>query len=70
MISQEEDSKKTTSTFKFYSEMNDEEREVHDRNQEEEAKASGSWCYECNDIFMNNTILKMHMETDHKSKSF
>ena len=50
--------------------MNEEEREVHDRNQEEEAKASGSWCYECNDIFKNNTILKMHMETDHKSKSF
>ena len=65
-----EDSKKTTSTFKFYSEINDEEREVHDRNQEEEAKASGSWCYECNDKLKNNTILKMHMETDHKSKSF
>ena len=39
-----ENSKKTTSTFKLYSEMNDEEREVHDGTQEEGAKASGSWC--------------------------
>ena len=65
-----EDTKKKemSSTFKFFSEMNEEEREVHDRNQEEEAKASGSWCYECKDIFKNNTVLKMHMHTVHKSK--
>ena len=65
-----EHSKKTTSTFKFFSEMNNEEREVHHRNQKEWAKDSGPWCYECNDIFLNNTILKMHMATNHKSKDF
>ena len=65
-----EHSKKTTSTFSFFSEINDEEREVHDRNQEEGAKDFGSWCYECIDIFLNNTMLKMHMATNPKSKAF
>ena len=62
-----EDSKKkeNTSTFKICSERNEEDRKVNERNQEGEAKASGSWCYECKDKFMNNTVLKMHMPFDH-----
>ena len=59
----------TTSTFKFVSEMTEEERKVHEKNQEESAKADESWCYECKDIFMNNTVLKMHMHNDHQSKA-
>ena len=38
--------KETISTFKFVSEMTEEEREAHEKKQEEEAKANGSWCYE------------------------
>ena len=45
--------------------MNEEERKTHERNQEGEAKASGSWYYECKDKFMNNTVLKMHMHINH-----
>ena len=61
--------KATTLTFKFVSEMTKEERKIHEKNQEEAAKADGSWCYDCKDIFMNNTVLKMHMHNDRKSKA-
>ena len=59
----------TTLTFKFVSVMTTEERKIHEKNQEEAAKADRSWCYECKDIFMNNTVLKMHMDNDHNSKA-
>ena len=40
--------KETIPTFKFFSEMAEEEREANEQKQEEKAKADGSWCYECN----------------------
>ena len=69
-VKKEDNTKKeTTSTFKFVWEMTEEERKVHEKKQEEAAKADGSWCYECKDIFMKITVLKMHMNNDRKSKA-
>ena len=61
--------KQTSSTFKFVSDMTEEKRTVHEKNQEDEGKADGSCCYECKDTFLNNTVVKMHMHNDHKSKA-
>ena len=52
-------------TFKFVSDMTEEEREAHEKKQEEEAKSDGSWCYECNDLCLNKIVLKRHMHNDH-----
>ena len=50
--------------------MKKEKSKIGTRKKELKLLDHGSWCYGCNDIFKNNTILKMHMETDYKSKSF
>ena len=41
------------------------ERKEYNRKREEEAKADGSWCYECKDECMNRVVLKRHMHNDH-----
>ena len=57
--------KETTSTFKFLSEMTEEERKFHEKNQEEEAKVDGSWCYDFNHTFIINILLRRHIHNDH-----
>ena len=41
------------------------ERKEYNHKREEEAKADGSWCYECKDECMNRVVLKRHMHNDH-----
>ena len=65
---EDDEKKETKSIFKFVSEMTREERKVHEQNQEEEAKADGSWCYECNDLYFNKIVLKRHIHNDHNRK--
>ena len=64
-LKEDNNEKDITSTFKFVSEMTEEERNVHERKQVEQAKADGSWCYQCKDLFMNKIVLKRHMHNDH-----
>ena len=65
---EDNDKKDKTFTFKFVSEMTEEERNVHEKKQEEQAKADGSWCYQCKDLFMNKIVLKRHMHNDHNTE--